>query len=400
MHVRWLLLGLILAVPASADPLSLRAAVEQAVAHNPSLLASQAQVAEAEAEVRQAGLVANPELGAQLRFPNERGFVNQSDYSLTFDFLSLGLRPPRQRQAWVRLEQARARAGQSVVDLQCQVRQAWYTLAAAQEVAALQQTVATASQGAADLAERQYAAGNINELDLQRQRAASGQDQLDLERDSGDVREAQQHLAVLMGGGEEATAGPLPDVPVGEPDAPVAQADQRGDVVAARLEAQALSESRTVARREAGWGQIRGGISAGQEVEGVGLLGPTLQWTLPLFNQNQGEVARIDAEMGASQRQADAASQQARHEVQTAWTQLHVAHRLVDMYRTELVPSREKIVEHGQLYYNNMQLNVYQLLADRQALAQARQQAILARRDYWMAAAALDRAAGKVYRNE
>lgn len=384
---------------ARADELTLDGALRTAMAQNPSLQATLKDVGLSQADVAQAALAPNPELGATVRFPNQAGFDTNTDFSLTFNFLELSLRPLRQRLAGTQLEQARRRVAQAVVDLQATVRKDWYALAAAQQALTLQQTVVQAAQAALDLAQAQYKAGNISDLEWSRQQAAASQEQVDLGGFEQSVETARERLSADLGAPSDTalSAAAMPELPPQDPsegEVEAAAVTSRGDLAAVRLQPQVAETQLSLARRAGGWGQIRAGVDGGQEVEGVTVIGPTLQWTLPLFNQNQGEVQKLELERQKGLLQASAAERQVRLEVRTAWQQMAAARRRVELYRKEVIPQRERVVAQGMLHYNNMLLSVYQLLADRQALSQAQQAALQASLDYWTARAELDRAEG------
>ncbi|MCX7673203.1 MAG: RND transporter, partial [Thiobacillaceae bacterium] len=69
----------------------------------------------------------------------------------------------------------------------------------------------------------------------------------------------------------------------------------------------------------------------------------------------------------------------------TAWA-------LARHYRDEVLPLTERLMEEAQLRYNGMLIDVWGLLAQARARAQAARAATEATRDFWLAEANLRRA--------
>ena len=115
---------------------------------------------------------------------------------------------------------------------------------------------------------------------------------------------------------------------------------------------------------------------------------------LPLFDRRQVVIARLQAERRASERRLQALAINARSEVRLAGARLTTARRVVDHYRKTVVPLRESIVQETQLFYNGMFTGLYQLLEAKKSESEAKQGHLEAVRDYWMARADLERAAG------
>ena len=136
------------------------------------------------------------------------------------------------------------------------------------------------------------------------------------------------------------------------------------------------------------------GVHIHQDPDGPRLLGPTLSLELPIFNQRQGLIARLEAQRAYAERRLMALSVHARSEVRVASTELLTERQVVDHYRTTLLPLRERAVEEAQLQYNAMQIGLYELVAAKQAHIDANEGYYKALRDYWIARAELERAMG------
>ncbi len=101
-----------------ARPLTADDAVQIALLNNLTLQATYSDLGIAQADLVQAGLLANPVLSAERRFTN--GFGGQAaEVDVGYDFLQLFFIPLRRRVAASALESAKRRVGQGV--LRCSI---------------------------------------------------------------------------------------------------------------------------------------------------------------------------------------------------------------------------------------------------------------------------------------
>ena len=154
-----------------SKPLGPDDAVQVALFRNRGLQAGYAELGLAQADLVQAGLLQNPALGVNIRFPDRLYSATDVGLDLTQNVLNLILLPAKRDVAQAQLAVAQARAAASVLDLVADVRKAWFRLAADQAIAGVLRDRAAASDAAASLTRRLHDAGNISDLDLARQQA-------------------------------------------------------------------------------------------------------------------------------------------------------------------------------------------------------------------------------------
>src|SRR5581483_1604284 len=148
--------------------LSADAAVRVALLQNPQLRAVYARLGLASADVYEAGRLSNPKLSASVLFPNAAGEVSQVGFGLVQNFTNLLLLPSRNRFAKAQFERTQLSVGSAVLDVIAQVEVAYYRALGANQSAAMRQTIRTAAQASADLAQRFFDAGNITGLQIGR----------------------------------------------------------------------------------------------------------------------------------------------------------------------------------------------------------------------------------------
>ena len=384
-----------------AKELAVDDAVQIALLRNPSLLATYEELSIAQADLVQAGLLKNPTF-AVASVPSEHDTLDPPVIgSVAVDFLDLITLPARKTIAETEREAAKMRVGDAVLDLAAKVRSAYFEVQGAQQVVAMRRTIADAADASADLAKGQRDAGNTSDLDLAGQQALAEQAKLDLERAEGDVLAARELLTRLMGlWGMETqwrVAERLPELPPDESSLEHLESlaiAQRLDVAAQRREVEALSRTLSFVESVRWTGAIQAQLEVDPLNDGHLAFGPGVALTLPLFDQNQATVARVEALLRQSRHKLDALAIDVRSEVRAARDRVSLTRRVVDRYRTSLVPLRERIVALAQQQYNAMLLGAYQVIAAKQSEVSAYREYIEAVRDYWIARSDLERAVG------
>ncbi len=380
----------------TAGPLTADKSVELALLNNPSLGARSQEIAVARAELAQAGIVDNPRFHYSLR---KSGDSTGYDWSLTMNFMDLVALPLRRRLGSGRYEQARLRVSQEVLGLASEVKASFYAAQAAGQRAALRRTAYESFEAASELIDRQRKAGNINALDHAREKAAAEQAGVELSRAEAEAEQTHERLAALMGVQDmapwtldEAFAAPAAAEP------PLAKLEetalrQRWDLEAARRDPGILKQALTVNRLGL-FGPITAGVDAEKGIDEPRGIGPTIEFSVPLFDRQQGSSARIKAEMRRSIFTVAALESQVRLEVRLARSALAAARKAAERYKTALVPLNRRVAAETLRHYNFMLLGVYDVLRTRREEFQAQSEYIDTLRDYWTAWSELERALG------
>ena len=385
-----------------ARPLTADAAVQVALLSSPALHAKLEELAIAQADLVQAGLLKNPvfSIGSTAW---ESEHINPNLFvAVEQDFLDIVTMPLRKRVAAAQLQSTRLEVGDDVLELASQVREAFYTAQAAEQVAAMRRLVEESAATAAELASKQYEAGNISDLTLTNERSLAAQAKLDRRRSEGEAAVAREKLNKRMGTWGPRTAWKmaqkLPELPRAEPPLEHLEStaiEKRLDVDAARKNLEAMGYVLSLAKTKRWTGVVNVSVEAGRlRHNNKFAFGPTVALEIPLFDQRQAQIAKLEAFKRQADDQLRALAIDVRADVRSARARVVTARSVVEDYGRVVVPLRESTVRYSQEQYDAMLLGVYQLIQAKQAEFESYREYIEALRDYWIARSDLERAAG------
>ena len=377
-------------------------AVQAALLNNRELQARFEEIGIAQADVIQAGLISNPNFAGSFRFPDRPPSGTNIEYSIAQNFLDLLVLPLRKRIAAAQLAQTETHVADEVLKLAAEVKIAFYTVQARQQLLDRLRVISETNETAVEFTKRLHDAGNTSDLELANQQGSYEQSRLEVAQTELQVRRDRERLNRLMGvwgTNTNWTMGEhLPELPGSEGSLQNLESRaiaQRLDLQAARMRVDLIGQSlalRTKTRyAPAG---IRIGVDTEREPDGQRVTGPILDLELPIFNQGQGEIAKLTAQYRQAQRELEALTVNVRSEVREARDQLIAARDLTSYIGKRLLPTQQKALNLTLEQYNFMLKGAYDLLLAKQNEVAAERSYIEAWRDYWIARADLERAVG------
>ena len=370
-------------------PLSADGAVRVALLNNRGLRASLAALGVAEADLVQAGRMANPGFSFSRM---SGGGETEIERSVMFDLVGLLTMPIRRDIEARRFQGAQLLAAADAVRLAADTRKAWFNAVAATQSAHYAEQVREAAQASAELARRMARAGNLSALDQAREQVFSAESTAQLARARHNATAAREQLARLMGVWGAQTAFTLPDrlpelpaAPRDERDVEALAMQQRLDVQLAKLETASTARALGLTRATGVVNVLEAGYVNASKSGSPRENGYEIELAIPLFDWGGARVAKAEAlYMGAVHRTAHTAVN-ARSQVREAWSAYRTTYDLARHYRDEVVPLQKKISDETLLRYNGMLMSVFELLADARAQITGVNTAITAQRDFWIA---------------
>ncbi|RKG77622.1 TolC family protein [Corallococcus exercitus] len=376
-------------------------AVEVALLNNPALQGTYEELGVSQADMVQAGLLTNPSFDGSIGFPLSSDGGIEHEFSIVQSFVDLFTLPLRKRVAKEQFLADTLRVAHEALATTAEVRQTFTEVQARQQLVALRREVLQAADAAADLSGKQRAAGNVTALALATEQAALEQARLELAQDELSLFEAREHLNRLMGLHgpriQWTLARKLPEVPATEASLEHLETlamRQRLDIDAARKQVALLWNALELARSTRFFGRVEVGVHTHRDTNGPRLLGPTLSLELPIFDQRQALIAKLESQHRQGEDRLTELAVNARSEVRAARARLVTLRNMAERYQKVVLPLRTTIVEESQRQYNAMQIGLPALLIARREQVEAWRAYLETVRDYWMARADLERLVG------
>ncbi len=382
-------------------PLTVESAVQIALFNNRSLQATFEEIGLSAADLIEAATIPNPKIDLSVRFPDKPPSGTYIDYSAALDFLSIVMIPLKKRVAKDQLEASALRVADEILELVSQVKEAFYSLQASQQLLKRLELIVDTNAASLDLAQRQHEAGNITDLALVQQQASYSRSRLDVATAEVEIRRNREKLNRLLGlwGADTdwQVVGELPEVPSSE--VPMKSLERLA--ITQRLDLQAdyllfTSEAKnlglTIAFRLLG--ALDFGVESERETDAQTRTGPTFAIELPIFNQGQARINRGEAALRQAEDKFEALAVDVRSQIRELRDELTSKREIARFYRDELVPDQRRILNESLLNYNAMEIGNFELFTTKAEEVRTEREYIEAVRDYWITRVELERAVG------
>jgi outer membrane protein, heavy metal efflux system len=356
-------------------PLTEDGAISIALAHNPVLQARLASIGIAKSNLVQAGLLTNPFLSIDWRLPYGRNCIESS---LLFAFTDLWQLPLRKRVARLEQQAVQARVIADVLHTAAEARRAYFERQFAIAKLDLMQELMENAIKLRETTEYRQGFGYSTDLDIAMSLSMQGMQRSMLLGAEQMAMMSNMELRLALGIGDS-----CPPMTVRDPltsrlralpdnDALVQLALQSNpEIRAFEWEVERAEESVSLAKsrvfREVGLGLAH--EKSPGETNGFG---PAIGMQLPIFDQNQAEIARTQFELSRSCHELQAEKLRISTRVREAATQYRTAQRQLDVYRKEILPALQRGFEYTTTYSGRYQINMLMLLESFRSLREAR----------------------------
>lgn len=364
-----------------ADGLNEAEVVSVALTLNPELNSKRLEIDEAQSLLIQAGLWPNPELAVTWK-PGMDGAPGQSvDGDLLFELLKPWERSARGDAAKARVAEVDAEIVASEWRVVREARLGLLTVRAqAQRLALLGQELSLRER-ALDLATRSRGAGEISDLEASAAELELAEVRRDQRRAETELETARRELNQTLG------TPPGYAIPLAQEASPlsitvfddIADDEVARRLLAGRFELKALEAAYARAEHELRlavyrqYPSLKLGPAFSSEPEGTEYLGLGLALDLPIFNQNQGEIAAKESQRRRARASYSATLHRLRAEALDAVAQLRRARLEVEAEEREVLPLLQRNQELFEGAFRARELNVLDWVAAQQRGLRARQ---------------------------
>lgn len=347
------------------------AAVRIALLNNRDVRASFARLGVGRAELVQAARLRNPMFDLDARFLFDGG--TELEFGLAQPVLDLFYRPLRTKLAEFEFEAVRAEVTHELIHLVFEVRRAFATVRASQQIVQLRQNALAAATAAHDLRVVLHAAGNATDQALAADRLGETRARLDLAAAEQAAVEAREPLNRLLGlFGRDTTwtvRGPLHELVLAELDLTGVENAAVGrslDLAQNRAAVQAIAQRAGLQSWQSWFPDAQAGVTAIREPGGDWGLGPRLEVELPLLDDGSAVEAKLAAQL----------RMHLHHHHQTAVTVRAAARTLRErvtglaararFMREHHLPARGALLRTTLQHYNAMQIGAFEVLQQKQ----------------------------------
>lgn len=331
-------------------PLSGDDAAAIALWNNPQLQVDLAALGLAHGDLIDAGLLRNPQLN--LLFP-----VGLKPFELLLNlpmdaFWSRPRRVEASQAAYDQLAQSLIQNGLNAVR---DARLAHADLILADSRKKAGERVSALRRRIVELTNARLRAGDISELEAMAARTEAATVEEQLVRLRHDVELASERLRIALGLSTDRTSFEVSAAPANTTRPPSAS-DLLEKALEARPDLRAAEIAITAAAKRAGWERSRIlAVSSSLSSKGIGtngiLTGPGLIVDLPIFNRNQGLIARADADVEAASRQYLNIKQRVAFEVYEARELLVQAQELLAQLQDQVLPQLQQSAKLAEQQY-------------------------------------------------
>jgi cobalt-zinc-cadmium efflux system outer membrane protein len=378
------------------QPLTETSAIQIALLNNPSLQAHYSALGVAQADLVQAGLIANPLLGGIVALPIGSGTTDLT-FNLTFNFLNILTRSLREKLAESEFEETRLKMVKVTIDLVSQVRIAIYEAVAAKGLKDLSDERVVVATAQYETSKALRAAGNIPELDLMLSRIDYEQVRLENNRAETHLHQARAKLALILGvKGDETPLYfdkrlPIPSYKLLQEDEGYLTdiLDKNLDLALLKQHLETLCHSYQITDMKA----LIPDLTIGGEVardEGDWQLGPTLTYALPIFDQGQAAKAKAQFEIRGLQERYKHMEIQIRTTFSILRGRLKSLRHQIHRMQKSVLPLHQKASDETLRHYNAMNRGIMDLMSMKQKQIEAHKNYDDILLEYWVTKSQLD----------
>jgi outer membrane protein, heavy metal efflux system len=382
-------------------PITPQSAVQIALRNNPKMRMLYADIGIAQAELLDATRIANPSFSWTRLKPTEGNLPAKLSFGLSQSMTDLLMLGARRKLGFGILQRTSSEITAQVSTLIFDVESAYWHAVGAEAVRAMRALVADSAKTSSDLAERFFAAGNINRAQRAQENAAAAEALVACKNAEANALGARANLNALLGlAATDARLkfdASLPAMAKTEDALTTLQTlaqTQRADLAAKRQNVTLLTAMLGSTKRWRWLGSFDISAERERETDGEKLRGIGFSLGLPIFNHGQGSVLHATALLEMATAQRDQLQVMVQSEVELGLLKLNKQREIVQTYADVLVPAREAAVAEMQKRYNFMLIGAFELLQTKQAEYDAYQGYLDALRDYWTLRSALKLAVG------
>ena len=382
-----------------ADGLSRDEAVKVALLNNRLLQSTFEEIGISKSDLVQAGLFRNPRIGALFRFPFDGGTTNIDAFGI-FSLADFWQIPFRKKVAAVQLEMSMMRVNQIVLDTAAEAKRAYDALYYLHLGEKQTGDIVKKFQEIDNRVKTRRQFGFVSDLDIYLSQVLVVEAELALYRIQRELSIAKAHLDQVLGLKQDLvhykiTQGQeshIPEIPNVE-EALEHALRHRFDIQMARFrimeaERQLKLEKAYVFR------DVNFLLSYERGIGGEEVFGPGIGLQLPLFDQNQAQIAKAQYMIRRAHKRLQSLEEQIKEEVIRDLERIDLQKTRARILEKKVIPLRLKALDYSNKWVHAMQLNRLFLLEAQKGLMQTNLELLQTRMELHRALVDLERHLG------
>ena len=358
-----------------SDGLTREEAIRISLLNNQRLQATFQSLGIARADVVQAGLFTNPSLGALLRFPTNGSSGTGVELDLLFRISDLWNVPLRRNVSETDAMRITKLIVQEVLHTAAAARDTFDELLLQQAMYQFMSSNIGLFKTTVEELQVRFHAGLVNDLDIYLAKNVLFEGQVDLARIQSRVITARVQLLETLGldplkPSTIEIVGNLEEMPLRTMTSQQGwefAKQHRIDLQLGRLQ---ISQTRQLLdwQKALIFGDVGLGGNYTRELDTMNSAGPILALQIPIFNQNQGGIARAEFQLGQAQKQLKATELAAKQEIQSLLGELTFHKTHAQLFRDKMLVAQQKALSYVERFYSTMQLNSIFLIEARRRI--------------------------------
>jgi cobalt-zinc-cadmium efflux system outer membrane protein len=370
------------------DGLSREDAVRIAFMNNRQLQSAFEAVGIFKSDLIQAGLLSNPSLDVLFRIPSGAGRISIEATGL-FSFSDLWQIPFRKKVAAARTEAAILHTGQITIETAAEAKRSYdavYYLSIHEKET---KVILKKFQEISDQVTLRKSFGFVSDQEVYLFKIMVFEAELEVARIQNELALGRAKLNRVMGlkpsqVNYELVLKEEHEWPANFPDLDTAirhALDHRLEMQMAKFRI-LQGEKMLELERKYVFKHIGLGASYEKDFEGTKGFGPALDIQIPLFDQNQAQIAKAQYKIRQERKNFQALKGQIQEEVEKDLEQIHLFQTRKQSFKEKIIPLRQKVLEYAEKWVHAMQLNRLYLLEAQRGLLQSNREYLEVIKEY------------------
>ena len=356
-----------------ADGLARDEAVRIALLNNRLLQSAFEEIGVSKSDLVQAGLFRNPTLGGLFRFPFNAGSTNIEAFGI-FSLADLWQIPFRKKVAAAQLEISMMEVNQMVLDTAAEAKRAYDALYYLSLGNQKTEEILKKFQEINDRVRIRREFGFLSELDIYLSQVLVVEAEIERYRTLRERSIAKAHLDQVLGLKKDLTdyeitdkeETHLRDIP-GREEALQQALRHRFDIQMARFKI-AEAERKLKLEKAYVFREVDFLVSYERDIDREEVLGPGIEIQLPIFDQNQAQIAKAQYLVRRARKREQALEKQVREQVIRDLERIDLHKTKARILKEKMIPLRQKALEYSNKWVHAMQLNRLFLLEAQKGL--------------------------------